>query len=454
MANHIRLSASTGQLQVDLDGTGTAFGYVTVATLTNVLGPTTVRYDLSNGTTATVVVSPSAPPVALDLNRDGVVSFLAADAGVTFDYGGGKVATAWVAPVDGLLARDADNDGTITGNEIVFATTGSDLEGVRTVYDSNADGRLDAGDGAFSQFGVWQDNDSDGVTDAGEFSSLSERGITSIDLQSDGVAYTAAGGDVTVHGETTFTWTDGTQGTVADASFATSQLDRMAHRTAEIVASSVIAGAVLGLATAAAAATNDNPAVSSAEREADSSEPSATAATADRGLEYGVSVELLSEEPDTEQGSAPDARLSTGEVARDVDIGDLIEHYSASPASASDSGSSALYSPVAHGGFSDIHVSPDMAALAMASGQASPAENGEAQLAAVTEALSDAQDSEFVDSLVANLAGNEHTSAATAPDTAGLMAILSAGIQSDPVFLQSTFQSDPMDQQALAAAHA
>jgi hypothetical protein len=81
---------------------------------------------------------------------------------------------------------------------------------------------LDAKDEAFAKFGVWQDANSNGISDAGEFKSLAEAGITSINLTSDGKAYAAAGGDVTVHGETTFTMADGTIGVAADASFAVS----------------------------------------------------------------------------------------------------------------------------------------------------------------------------------------------------------------------------------------
>ena len=50
---------------------------------------------------------------------------------------------------------------------------------------------------------------------------LAALGIVSIKLTSDGIAYTAAGGDVRVAGSSSFTRADGTTGTVADAAFAT-----------------------------------------------------------------------------------------------------------------------------------------------------------------------------------------------------------------------------------------
>ena len=145
---------------------------------------------------------------------------LGTDAGATFDYGGGKVATAWVGPQDGILVRDANHDGQVSADEIVFATDGSDLQGL-AVYDSNGDGQLSAADSAFAEFGVWQDADSDGQVDAGELQSLTAEGIASISLSSDGVGYSAAGGDVSVVGTGSFTRTDGSTGVLADAVFAT-----------------------------------------------------------------------------------------------------------------------------------------------------------------------------------------------------------------------------------------
>ena len=51
------------------------------------------------------------PPIALDLDGDGKVSFVGTDAGTTFDFGAGLVTTAWVAGNDGLLVRDGNGDG-------------------------------------------------------------------------------------------------------------------------------------------------------------------------------------------------------------------------------------------------------------------------------------------------------------------------------------------------------
>ena len=163
------------------------------------------------------------PPIMLDLNGDGA-RFMPLSAGVMFDYfgNGQPLHTAWADSNDGILAIDLDGDGKVdAAREFVFGGNGlTDLQGLAGQYDSNHDGLLDARDADFARFGVWQDANSNGVSDVGEFRSLSDMGIASIGLTSDGKSYSAAGGDVTVHGESTFTWADGSTGAVADASFA------------------------------------------------------------------------------------------------------------------------------------------------------------------------------------------------------------------------------------------
>jgi Ca2+-binding RTX toxin-like protein len=246
---------TTGLLQVDTNGA--ADDWVTIANI-NTAGVSsyTIQY-LLNGVSTTASVTPVAPPVALDLDGDGEVSFVANDAGTTFDYGYGTVATAWVAGNDGILVRDANHDGQVTADEIVFAINGSDLEGL-AVYDSNHDGRLSSVDANFAEFAAWQDSNEDGDVDAGELHTLTEAGIASISLVSDGLGYQAAGGDVSVVGTGSFTRADGTTGILADAVFTTR--DRTGGSEDKLALSNatqfnlVVAAAVSAIATSTAAA--------------------------------------------------------------------------------------------------------------------------------------------------------------------------------------------------------
>ncbi|HVL79253.1 MAG TPA: hypothetical protein VM346_08200, partial [Sphingomicrobium sp.] len=249
---------STGQIQVDITGSSNGAQWVTVANINLNSGgnnSVTFRY-LENGVAKDVTVARAAAPVGIDLDGDGVVSFLAVDAGVSFDYGGGLVATAWVAGNDGILVRDTNRDGQVTHDELVFATTGSDLDGLR-IYDSNGDGWLTADDDGFELFAVWRDANSNGVVDDGEMVSLIDLGISGISLTSDGVIYSAAGGDVTVVGTGTYTRTDGSTGVLADAMFATGAAladEQQKALAANSNTVAIAAAAAAGLAAAPAAA--------------------------------------------------------------------------------------------------------------------------------------------------------------------------------------------------------
>ncbi|MBU0863132.1 MAG: VCBS domain-containing protein [Alphaproteobacteria bacterium] len=210
-----------------------------------------------DGDTATanlsVTITALAPPIAVDLDGDGV-EFVSNAAGVSFDYNGDGFAetTAWVGAEDGLLAIDKNGDGKVNnGAELVFGGAGlSDLQGLAAAYDSNVDGKLDAADTDFAKFGIWQDANSNGVTDAGEFRSLISEGIISIALTSDGRAYTAADGQVQVKGEALYTRADGGTGKLADAAFATNFADQQRMAATNGAAGVSTAMLVAGLAAA------------------------------------------------------------------------------------------------------------------------------------------------------------------------------------------------------------
>ncbi|GGB86266.1 hypothetical protein GCM10011494_00710 [Novosphingobium endophyticum] len=243
-----RISALTADgynsIQWKHDGGDTfKIGDFGATTVTNESVDFTVPVSIQDGDGDTVssgslniTLDPVAPPIALDLDGDGV-EFLGLNAGVAYDYGSGLVQTAWVAGDDGLLARD-----TGSGLDIVFTDDApgakTDLEGLRLAYDSNGDGQFTAADGAFRDFGVWQDANSNALVDEGEYQSLLKMGITSIDLISDGVASSEAGGDVTVHGTGQYSM-KGTTFALADVSLKVGE--RVEARTAEIAAVSLAA---------------------------------------------------------------------------------------------------------------------------------------------------------------------------------------------------------------------
>jgi hypothetical protein len=162
-------------------------------------------------------------PVAIDLNGDGIKYTNLDDSKVLFDINGDGVKDllSWTAADDGLIAFDKNGDGLIQDlDELSFLSylTGSmtDLEGLNG-FDTDKDGKLTANDALWSKFGVWQDKNQDGVTDAGEFKGLEAWGIKSIDLTSDQMMDQV--GDVYIMGKSTFERTDGTKGEIADTAF-------------------------------------------------------------------------------------------------------------------------------------------------------------------------------------------------------------------------------------------
>lgn len=163
-------------------------------------------------------------PIAIDLNGNGFEFINVNDSNVFFDVNGDgwKRRTAWVAPSDGMLAYDIDGDGKIDKpGEISFAQykngAQSDLEGL-AAFDTNGDGRFTAADDAWARFGVWQDSNQNGITDAGEFKSLDAMGITAIELTSDG-QFAVINGQ-TVHGVGSFEKADGSRLAIADVTLA------------------------------------------------------------------------------------------------------------------------------------------------------------------------------------------------------------------------------------------
>jgi len=168
-----------------------------------------------------------ATPVVLDLNHDGLIHVVdLTHSSASFDYDGDGVAskTAWVASEDGILAIDLNGDDTVNnGLEIMFtqhaAGVATDLAALAQLFDTDGDGKLTSADHDFHRFGVWQDANGNGVSDPGEFKTLTALGIAEISLGSDNQHTISADGSVVNYGQSTFTTIDGQTGAVADIGF-------------------------------------------------------------------------------------------------------------------------------------------------------------------------------------------------------------------------------------------
>ena len=190
-------TSSTGHLNVSVTGGSTPFS-----------APVTLAANLA--------------PVVLDMNHDGQINYTTELMDVN---GNGHVySTAWAGSGDGVLVWDKYGDGQVhNSRQYAFSQYGvagsTDLQGLKTAFDTNHDGKLDAGDAQFKSFSVWVDANHNGSVDAGEMLTLTAAGITSINLTSNGVQSNPAPG-VNEAGASSATLVDGTVILVADDSFS------------------------------------------------------------------------------------------------------------------------------------------------------------------------------------------------------------------------------------------
>jgi len=123
-------------------------------------------------------------PIILDLDGNGISVTELAQSTHFVDGGDGlKHRTAWASAGDGVLFYDVSGDAEITEKrEYVFTDwdpcATSDLEALRSVFDTSGDGKLTSADSTFASFKVMVTKP-DGTTEA---KTLAQLGITEIDL--------------------------------------------------------------------------------------------------------------------------------------------------------------------------------------------------------------------------------------------------------------------------------
>ena len=161
-------------------------------------------------------------PILLDLDGTGIRLTELSESTRYVDSGnsGLQHRTAWAGAGDGVLFFDPDGRDAITETrQYVFTEwdpgAASDLEALRSAFDSNGDGKLTSADGEFAKFKVLVTK-ADGGS---EVKTLAELNITEIDLTGDATRIELADGSM-ITGQTSFTRGDGTTGTVADATLA------------------------------------------------------------------------------------------------------------------------------------------------------------------------------------------------------------------------------------------
>ena len=176
----------------------------------------------------------AADPIILDLNGDGYSFGPTAAFDINADGAADRV--TWNSSNDGILAVDLDGNGKIDSGTEIFTPGfggGNFANGVAALasLDDNGDGVVDANDAAFANLLVWQDANADGVSDAGELSTLTGQGITSISTGAVATEEFIDGQEVTAHGS--FTRADGSTGDYIEVQLDTQLGARGADREAE-----------------------------------------------------------------------------------------------------------------------------------------------------------------------------------------------------------------------------
>jgi hypothetical protein len=161
-------------------------------------------------------------PVALDMDGDGIELIAQKNSRAYYNVSGDgyRHNIGWLSGDDAFLTIDENGDGKIsTARELSFAqwtgsTTDTDMEALKSYFDTNHNGQIDSGDSLYGKLRVWQDKNGDGVSDAGEVKTLTEAGIVSVSLTIAKTDWVSGGNRIA--GFASYEKTDHTRGWAAD----------------------------------------------------------------------------------------------------------------------------------------------------------------------------------------------------------------------------------------------
>ena len=178
---------------------------------------------------------PRYDPLTLDLDGDGLET-VGINPGnpILFDHDGDGITTGtgWVKPDDGFLVLDRNGNGTIdSGRELFGDSTllpggGTAADGFAALVeeDTNADGRVDALDARFGELRIWRDLNQNGISEAGELSTLEAAGIVAIRTAKTEHSATLANGNQ-IADKGTFVRADGTEGALVEVTGDLADID-------------------------------------------------------------------------------------------------------------------------------------------------------------------------------------------------------------------------------------
>ncbi len=164
-------------------------------------------------------------PLVIDLDGGGIETIAITNSNAYFDLDGDGIAerVGWISPNNGILVVDGNNNGQIDGISELFGSpeiTG--FEEMKT-NDTNNDNIIDANDEIFNQIKVWRDIDGNGIAESYEVNTLSDLGITSINLNPASV--NQLNNENLISEVSTFTYSDGRTQTAADVNLLINQIN-------------------------------------------------------------------------------------------------------------------------------------------------------------------------------------------------------------------------------------
>ena len=165
----------------------------------------------------------AADPLILDLDGDGFEFSPNTNMSPSFDVNadGFATQTAWtLAGDDGFLAIDLDANGNIDDVTELFGSPSESGYSALSAYDANLDGVVSQAEADSAGIKIWVDQNSNGITDAGELHALADYNIASIDV-TPSITVQEDGADYVLLEQSTFTYGDGSTGATADVAFAT-----------------------------------------------------------------------------------------------------------------------------------------------------------------------------------------------------------------------------------------
>jgi hypothetical protein len=198
-------------------------------------------------------------PLVIDLDGDGIETVSQSQSGVYFDLDGDFFAeqTGWVAADDGrgatgparqidpvnrfehqahrAVARGRvvmDRNGNGKIDDITEMFGGPDRSGFgdlakldAVTNGGNADGFITVADSGFAALRIWQDLDQDGITDAGELTTLAQNNIAKLGLAKTDYTDFQTPQGTTLFARGDYVRADGTIGKLYDAGFETNATD-------------------------------------------------------------------------------------------------------------------------------------------------------------------------------------------------------------------------------------